>query len=94
MFMKNIILINLCFLYKSYFFLQKENYSNKSYIHEIINSIPFFATLSNEMKNFFLNNKSLTLEILIKIYEYLEHLFFGYIVDNVNNEFKVEIEKN
>ena len=75
------------------FFLQKENYSNKSSINEIINSIPFYVSLSNEMKTFFLKNKSFTLEILIEIYEYVEHLCFEQILDNVNVEFKVEIEK-
>ena len=76
------------------FFLQKENYSLKSSVNEIINSIPYYVSLSNEMKNFFFKNKIFTLEVLIDIYEYVEHLCFEQILDNVNIEFKVDIEKD
>lgn len=46
------------------------------------------------MKNFFFKNKIFTLEVLIDIYEYVEHLCFEQILDNVNIEFKVDIEKD
>ena len=75
------------------FYLKNENYPSDSSIHQTIEKIPDFVKINEDCKDFFRENQDFQLNILISIFEYFELLCYNQIVDNVNEEYKKEIER-
>ena len=75
------------------FYLKNENQSSDSSIHQIIEKIPDFVKINEDCKDFFRDNQDFQLNILISIFEYFELLCYNQIVDNVNEEYKKEFER-
>ena len=78
------------------FHLNKEGYGkDKGNINDIINNndFPKYITLSDDFKNLF-NQFQFGIEHLIEIYNYIELLSYGEVLQNVDNKYRKEIDEN
>ena len=75
------------------FYLKNENYQSTYSINNAIENIPDFIKINNDCKEFFKEHENFKLNILISIYEYIELLCYPQIVENVNDDYKKEIER-
>ena len=75
------------------FYLKNENYQSTYSINEAIEKTPDFVKINDDCKEFFRDHQDFKLNILISIYEYIELLCYPQIVDNVNEDYKKEIDK-
>ena len=76
------------------FYLKNENYQDNFPIKEIIDNIPDYVNIGEECKEFFENNQNFKLNTLISIFEYIELLCYPQIIENVNDDYKVDIEQD
>ena len=75
------------------FYLKNENYQSTHSINDAIEKTPDFVKINDDCKEFFKEHDNFKLNILISIYEYIELLCYPQIVDNVNEDYKKEIER-
>ena len=75
------------------FYLKNENYQSTYSINDAIEKTPDFVKINDDCKEFFKEHDNFKLNILISIYEYIELLCYPQIVDNVNEDYKKEIER-
>jgi hypothetical protein len=79
------------------FYLQKENENNDSAISEILKKINHKSiyNISEDVKEFFNNKKNKCFKInnLLYVYEYIEQFCYNQIEDNVDIEYKQEINE-
>ena len=76
------------------FYLKNENYQDNFPIKETIDNIPDYVNIGEECKEFFENNQNFKLNTLISIFEYIELLCYPQIIENVNDDYKVDIEQD
>ena len=75
------------------FYLKNENYQSNYSIKNSIENIPDYINIGNECKEFFENNENFKLINLISIFEYFELLCYPQIIENVNDDYKKEINE-
>ena len=75
------------------FYLKNENYQSNYSIKDAINNIPDYVNIGNECKEFFEINDNFKLINLISIFEYIELLCYPQIVENVNDDYKKQINQ-
>ena len=75
------------------FYLKNENYKPDFTIKEAINNIPDYINISDDCKVFFDNNPNFKLNSLISIFEYIELLCYPQILENVNDDYKIDIKQ-
>ena len=94
----NINSINLIEFYQSLqsliFYLKNENFINNCSINNIIENIPnFLKIINDDCKKFFKTYQNFKLDKLISILEYFELLCYPYIKENIDEEYKKEINE-
>ena len=75
------------------FYLKNENYKPDFTIKEAINNIPDYININDDCKVFFDNNPNFKLNSLISIFEYIELLCYPQILENVNDDYKIDIKQ-
>ena len=75
------------------FYLKNENYNPDYSIKEAINNIPDYVNIGDDCKEFFKNNPDFKLNSLISVFEYIELLCYPQILENVNDDYKIDIEQ-
>ena len=75
-----------------YYLTEKIIIKREEKIINIINYIYFYFSISDECKNFFLNEgKHLTIDKIMNIYIYFEDLCYNDLIKNLQNEYKKQI---
>ena len=75
-----------------YYLTEKIIIKREEKIINIINYIYFYFTISDDCKNFFLNEgKHLTIDKIMNIYIYFEDLCYNDLIKNLQNEYKKQI---
>ena len=75
------------------FYLKNENYNPDVIIKDAIKNIPDYINISDDCKEFFENNPNFKLNSLLSIYEYIELLCYPKILENINDDYKIDIEQ-
>jgi len=75
------------------FYLKNENYNSDYTIKDAINNVPDYVNIGDDCKEFFENNPNFKLNSLISVFEYIELLCYPQILENVNDDYKVDIEQ-
>ena len=76
------------------FYLKNENYQSNYSIKNAIEKIPDYVNIGNECKEFFEMHDNFKLINLISIFEYIELLCYPQIIENVNDDYKKEINQD
>ena len=78
-----------------YYIVEKAIIKEDDKINNIINNINSYYILSNDCKYFFLNEgKELTIDKIMHIYSYFEHICYKDLILNLQEEYKKEIDLN
>ena len=75
------------------FYLINENYQSECSIKKIIDEKANCINIGEECKEFFNNNPDFKLNTLISIFEYIELLCYPQILENANEEYKIDIQQ-
>ena len=75
-------------------YILKENYNLLNSISNIIQELPNYIELNEELKQFFQENKNFCVNMLLNIYKYFEHFCWKEIRLNINDQYKAKIDKN
>ena len=91
---KRIELENIYFsLQTLLFYIFKENFELKNSINAIIIQLPEFIFVCKELKDFFSTYNNFCVNSILKIFEYFETLCFENIRQNLNEEYKQQIDE-
>ena len=75
------------------FYLINDNYQSDCSIKKIIEDKENYINIGEECKDFFKNNPDFKLNTLISIFEFIELLCYPQILENVNEEYKIDIQQ-
>ena len=75
------------------FYIFKENFELENSVNDIINQLPEFIFICKELKDFFNRYNYFCVDLMIKLFEYFEILCFDNIRQNLNEEYKQQINE-
>ena len=75
-------------------YIQNSGNPKETPIYQIIQNIPDHINVDENIKNLFITNKELTIDKLVRIFEFFEHLCWNQITDNLLDEFKKPLNKD
>ena len=75
-------------------YIQNAGKPEETPIYQIILNIPDHINIDENIKNLFITNKELTINKLVRIFEFFEHLCWNQITDNLLDEFKKPLDKD